>query len=121
MMIGAYSLRREAVLAVERTLAEAAKHRAFVPSYARNNPRLGLRHNVFYFGELMRPPRAVIIGSYLYVQAPGVPLPAGVEPFSERERARTHLGTLHGRLLLTEPRAPEILSRLVRALKKTGA
>jgi hypothetical protein len=100
-------------------LATAASSSTFVESYARMNPAAKLRTNAFFFGAANRPPRVVIFGPWVYVHAPGVKLPAGIERLTEEFRLRKHLGALHARISLDSPEAIETLKRTVKALRQS--
>jgi hypothetical protein len=61
----------------------------------------------------------VIFGPWVYVHAPGVKLPAGIERLTEEFRLRKHLGALHARISLDAPEAIETLRRTVKALRQS--
>jgi len=80
------------------------------------NPGARLQQNVFYFGRPNKPPRVVLFGPYLYVHAPGVQLPRGVESISEEERRAKHLGALHARVRLADDPSLQLVRKIARQL-----
>jgi hypothetical protein len=111
--------RRGILAKAAELLAAAASSSKFVQSYARMNPAAKLRANAFFFGATDRPPRVVIFGPWIYVHAPGVKLPAGIERLTEEFRLRKHLGALHARISLDSPEAIETLKRTAKALRQS--
>lgn len=75
-LVGGYAERRRRVQAAEALLSEVATDTAYRPNYARMNPKLRLKSNVFWLGDLGR---AVIRGPWVYVHAGGVRIPSGME------------------------------------------
>jgi hypothetical protein len=98
-------------------LAGGAVATAFVRSYARMNPAANIRANAFYFGEVGEPPRVVLWGPWAYIHAPGVRLPKGVQRIAEQERKDRHLGALHARVRLKDPKGLPMLAALVDELR----
>lgn len=93
-----------------------AHHSLFVASYARMNPKSGLKKNAFFFAPWNGPPRAVIFGPWLYVHAPGLKANE-LEPVSEDERRAKHLGALHARLRLLDDVSVELVSDIARRIR----
>lgn len=101
-------------------LSASASYEKFVATYARMNPAAQIKANAFYFREPNTPPRAIIYGTWLYVHAPGVKLPAGVLQVSADERKRHHLGALHARIPLRVEGDLAILRMVIRAVRSAG-
>jgi hypothetical protein len=116
---GPASLRRAAILKASLMLARECREARFIKTYSRNNPRLQIEHNAFYFGEPGKAPRAVIIGSSLYVHAPGARLPDAVQLIPRKVRLEKHLGGLHGRVRIFEE-GETTIRRVINALKRVG-
>ena len=101
-------------------LSTEAKSKLLRPSFARMNPAARIKYNVFYFGIAEQAPTAVVRGPWLYIDAPTVKLPNGVESYSEDEERRTHAGRVNSRLLLTSEKSVSILPKTIRALRAAG-
>lgn len=114
--VGPFPLRRARIHKAAEALKRAAVHSAFRPTYARMNPRGAISRNVFHFGEINKAPRAVIIGPWLYINAPGRRFPTGVVPYTREESRRRHYGRFSARLLLTSKTALASVQNLILVL-----
>ena len=114
-------MQRATVKAAAELLANRTHRKAFRPSYSRGNPRLDIDYNVFYFGTGTSAPRAVLRGSRLYVNAPGLGLPRGVESYDSDEGKRTRIGAFHCRLTLHDPSALPVLKKLIHEILRASS
>lgn len=113
-----YHERRVALQEAARILAQEADQKEFRPAYARMNPGAKLEYNAFEFNRSGGTTRAVIMGPWLYVHAPGIRLPRAVNEVTEEMRKEKHLGALNGRMRLTENGSLEALHKVIEALKR---
>jgi len=115
---GPIAARRAVLEQASERLAAAARHSAFLASYSRMNPAARLKANAFYFGSDGEPPRAVILGPWLYIHAPGAALPSSVETITGDTRRQKHLGALHARVPLTSRDHLKLVDQVIAALRR---
>jgi hypothetical protein len=113
-----YHERRSVLQQAAALLSEEADNRDFRPAYARMNPGAKLRHNSFEFRRVAGPARAVILGPWLYVRAPGMNLPRAFQKITEEMRREKHLGALEGRLRLTNSGSLAAVREIIDAFKR---
>ena len=76
-------------------------------------PKASLTNNVFEFDAAGARARAVIWGPWVYVAAPGIRLPHGMESTDPERKRGKRIGLLQAKILVTEDGGIRLLERFL--------